>query len=433
MTVGKVMTFGAPKEAPVKETTMDSIVLATEAHNANRTTTPMVSSNSHYEQVRNQEILLALSVDGYDKLVPPTDIELGYVASVYENKGYTDIDRMTSKDVDAVGRKELEELNNQLKVFTKKMSGVDTRGVFELMDDLSNSVGEVDLEGVWTKAKNAKPTILARIFGLFNPQARKKSVMKQFDALAQMLEARGISLESKIGKIEDDLRVKVKALENNIKMLDEAFGLYYNAFIQLRKQFILIRLMEYNYIKQLEVFKAQNQDSQDLIMNNKILGYERVARELTTRRLLLHKTLIQLPVTSDQNVRLVGVSRNLIAEIDNTILASMPVIRMNFVGIKSAIDAERAFIVTTATRNLEANSSALLAKTTGDLTVRTEQMYGQNRLEEARRMDMLVDSVIDLKSKAREAKLSAQKDIEESQEILYNATEKLKATLNDNT
>lgn len=433
MTVGKVMTFGAPKEAPVSEATMDSIVLATEVHRANTTSTPMVSTQSSYEQVRNQEILSALSVDGYDKMMPPTDIELGYVASVYENKGYTDIDKMNSKDIDSVGRAELEELNKQLKVFTKKMSGVDTRGVFELMDDLTGTVGEVDLDGIWNKAKNAKPTILARILGLFNPQATKKSILKQFDALAQMIESRGISLESKFTSIEDDLRDKLDLLQNNIKMLDDSFALYYNAFIQLRKQFILIRFMEHNFEKQLKVFKDQNADSQDLIMSNKLLGYERLLRELTTRRLLLHKTLIQLPVTSDQNARLVGVSQSLIAEIKNTILASMPVIRMNFVGIKSAIDAERAFIVTDTTRNLEANSSASLARATGDLAVRSEQMYGKNRLDEAKRMDSLVDSMIELKEKTREAKKASQKDIEESQALLYNATEKLKVALNDNT
>lgn len=429
--LGKQISFGAPKVVE-ENPTIDTIVRATEVHNAVQVSTPVAGSATHYEKVRNQDVLSALSVDGYDKLMPPTEIELGYVASVYENKGYVNIDKMTTKDVDSVGRKELEELNKQLTEFTKTMSGVDTRGVFELIDDLSTSVAEQDLGGIWDKAKNAKPTLLAVILGFFNPQATKKSVLKRFDQLALMIESRGISLESKFQSIEVGLRDKINGLNKNIDMLDKAFDLYYNAFIQLRKQFILIRFMEYNYQKQLEVFKQQNVDSEDLVINNKLNQYERVLKDLTTRRLLLHKMLLQLPVTAQQNERLVNVSRSLADEINNTLLASMPVIRMNFVGIKAAIDAERGFLSNNVARDLEANGNLLLAQTTGDLAVRSELMYGANRLAEAKNMEKIVDGMAEISKNIKGAKQIAQKDIDEAKDILYNTTHKLKDALNQN-
>lgn len=429
--LGKQISFGAPKVVE-ENPTIDTIVRATEVHNAVQVSTPVAGSATHYEKVRNQDVLSALSVDGYDKLMPPTEIELGYVASVYENKGYVNIDKMTTKDVDSVGRKELEELNKQLTEFTKTMSGVDTRGVFELIDDLSTSVAEQDLGGIWDKAKNAKPTLLAVILGFFNPQATKKSVLKRFDQLALMIESRGISLESKFQSIEVGLRDKINGLNKNIDMLDKAFDLYYNAFIQLRKQFILIRFMEYNYQKQLEVFKQQNVDSEDLVINNKLNQYERVLKDLTTRRLLLHKMLLQLPVTAQQNERLVNVSRSLADEINNTLLASMPVIRMNFVGIKAAIDAERGFLSNNVARDLEENGNLLLAQTTGDLAVRSELMYGANRLAEAKNMEKIVDGMAEISKNIKGAKQIAQKDIDEAKDILYNTTHKLKDALNQN-
>lgn len=428
--LGKEISFGSSRveEAP----TIDTIVRATEVHNAVQGSTPIAGEVTHYEKVRNQDVLSALSVDGYDKLMPPTEIELGYVASVYENKGYVNIDKMTTKDVDSVGRAELEDLNKQLTQFTKTMSGVDTRGVFELIDDLSQSVSDQDLGGIWDKAKNAKPTLLAMIFGLFNPQATKKSILKRFDQLALMVESRGVSLEHKFVEIERELKNKVESLENNINMLDKAFKLYYNSFIQLRKQFILIRFMEFNYKKQLDTFKQQNQDSQDLIINNKLSQYERVLKDLTTRRLLLHKMLLQLPVTDKQNERLINVSRGLVDEINNTLLASMPVIRMNFVGIKVAIDAERSFLSNNVARDLEANSNLLLSETTGDLAVRSEQMYGANRLAEAKNMEKIVDGMTVISKNIKVAKDKAQKDIDEAENILYNTTHKLKDALNQN-
>lgn len=432
--LGKQLSFGAPKEPQTVTPTIDTIVQATEVHNAVQVSTPLAQASkpTDYTKVRNQDVLAALSIDGYDQLMPPTEIELAYVASVYENKGYTNIDKLTSKDVDGVGRSELEELNKQLKAFTNAMSGADTRGVFEMIEDLSKYVQEQDLAGIWEKAKHAKPTLLARILGLFNPQSVRKSVLQQYDKLALIVQARGMSLEVKFNDIENGLRTKITQLDGNIKMLDKAFNLYYNAFIQLRKQFILARFMEYNYQKQLETFKAQNLNSQDLIINNKLMQYERILRELTTRRLLLHKMLVQLPITAQQNERLIGVSTGLIEEIRNTLLASMPVIRMNFVGLKSALDAERAFMSNQSARELEANSNKQLAEVTGSLAVRTEQMYGQNRLQEAKALDQLVDQVAVFEKAIVEAKNNAQKDIDEASKILYNATDKLKQTLNQN-
>lgn len=421
--IGKEITFGAGNS--IVEASAREIVRP--ASQGGLTVAPMP-----YLDVRKQDIMEALKIDGYDKLMPPTEIELGYVASVYENKGYTDIDKLTTKDVDNVGRNELEDLNKQLTQFTSKMAGIEVGGIFDIIDHISQEVDKTQLGEVWSKAKNAKPTILARILGLFNPQATRKSILNQFDILSQIVRDRGKSLELKFIQIEKDLEAKRGALLQNINMLQSAFQLYYNSFIQLRKQFILIRFMEWNFSKQLEVFKQQNVDSQDLVINNKLMVYERIMRDLTTRRLLLHKTLLQLPITAEQNERLITVSRSLMDEINNTLLASMPVIRMNFVGIKAALDAERAFMSTGKARELERNGSMLLSEVSGSLAERAELMYGANRLAEARCLDELVNDVVKFKNIMIEAKNKSQKDIDEASQILHNCTDKVKQNLSYN-
>lgn len=428
-TVGKEITFGSSTGVTI-ENPMSAVVERSVGANVNMTA-PYGGGKSHYHSVRSQEILDALTVDGYDKLIPPTETELVYVASVYENKGYTDINVMTSKDVNDVGRKELENLNEQLKVFTKSMKGLDTTGVFEMIDSLSQAVDQSQLGKIWEDAVNAKPTLIARLLSVLYPNAIKKSILNRFDTLTDLLQNRGKTLESKFDEIERALRDKKDQLGKNIDMLRRCFELYYNAFIQLRQQFILVRFMEYNYSKQIEVFKAKNKGTDDLVINTKLMDYERILKDLTTRRLLLHKTLLQLPITSEQNKILVGVSKNLIDEIDNTLLASMPVIRMNFVGVKAAIDAERAMISNNTARELEANSNRLNAQMVGSLGVRAELMSGQARLDDAKNMAELVDNILKVRNDLVDAKEISKQKIDEASRIMYDTTDELKRIFNE--
>lgn len=385
-----------------------------------------------YLALRREHIIKALQAAKYDELMQPTEIEIDYVMSVYEAKGFTDLDSVQPKDVSEIGKRELEVLNERMKDFTKKMSGVDSTGIFELIDDLSTEVGKSDLGEIWNKAVNAKPSLLARMLSIVYPSAIKKSILNRFDSLTQLLQSRGKSLESKLETIEVELRKQREKQLQNINMLDKCFQVYYDAFIQLRKQFMFCFFVEYNFEKQLAKFKEVNANSTDLMVGNKLNEYERILSELQNRRLLLLKTLLQLPITSDQNSRLIGVSRHLMNEINNTLLASMPVIRMNMVGVKAAIDAERAFLCNTSARSLEENSSRLMAQMTTELGVKAELMSGDARLQEARRMAELVQNLGEFKDRLTEAKEKSKKDIDEASEILYNVTHDLKEILNQN-
>lgn len=174
------------------------------------------------------------------------------------------------------------------------------------------------------------------------------------------------------------------------------------------------------------------QETQDIVVQNNIKAYERILRELTTRRLLIHKVLLQLPMTTEQSRRLVDVSKGLIDEINNTLLASMPIIRMNFVGIKAALDAERAFLSNTQARTLEQRSGQLIAEVSGSLAVRSELAYGANRLAEANAIDALASTMLQCKNNLVEAKNKSKKDIDEATKLLHNTTIKVQQVVQTN-
>ncbi len=388
-----------------------------------------LSQKSNFQVARNDAIVQALTVGGFDSIMKPSDAELVYVDSVFQSKGFHTLDGVTSDAVDAIGRQEFVDLNNKLKRFTDSMQGVKTAGLFSLIDDLSKDIQETDIEGIWNKAVNAKPTLLAYILSIFDRNAKKKSISKKLQDIGVMLGAKSGNLKDKLAQIEKDLTAQKQEQEKSVKMLEDSFEIYYNAFLQLRKQFALIVYLEFTYQSMLEQYKKESGGSGDIVINKKLQEYERIFADIQNKRLLLHKTLLQLPLTAQQSNNLIGVCKGLIKEVDNTILVSLPSIRASLVNVSAAIQAEHAFLGNESAQKLEENLAKLSSKVSADLTVRATTLASSARLREANTVASLVSDLKDLTSRVDAAKAQSQADIASATNILTVATSDLKQIL----
>lgn len=386
-------------------------------------------SKSNFEVSRNEDITTALAVSGFDSIMRPDENELTYVHSVFQSKGFHEIDLVTAESIDSIGRQDFIELNTKLKKFTDSMQGVKSAGLFGLIDDLSKEIQESDIEGIWNKAVNAKPTILAYILSIFDRNAKKKSVGAKLNELGVLLGAKSGSLKDKLQQIENDLVRQKKEQEDSVKVLEAAFEIYYKAFLELRKQFALIVYLEHTYKAQLEAYKAANSGNTDLVINKKLQDYERNFADIQNKRLLLHKSLLQLPITAQQSNNLIGVCKNLIKEVDNTVIISLPSIRSSLVNVNAAIIAQKAMLGNESARALDENLAKLSSKVTADLTVKAELLSSEARLSEANAVASLVGDLRDLQSRMQTAKAQSQANIDNATGILTNATSELKQIL----
>lgn len=391
---------------------------------------PYVTKGDNYQIIRNEDIRNELSKDGYDKLLQPDDVELAYVNSVFQSKGWHIIDNVTFQSVHVIGEQEFKDLNNRLREFTKSMNGVDNAGLFSLIDDLSKEVKDSDLEGIWNKATNAKPTLLAHILSLFDKNAKSKSVMQQLTVIGESLQGKSGNLDKKLDLIEKGLVTQKQIQEKSIRMLESTFELYYHAFIALRKQFALVWYLEKSYESQLQAFVNSNTDSQDLIIGKKKSDYETIYSDIQNKRLLIWKALLQLPITVEQNKTITTVCKNLMKEIDNTLITSFPSIRGNLVTVGAAILAQKALMTNNSTKDLEEGLARLSSKATADLAVKSEAMSGQLRLREANTMRMLVDDLAKMHTDLQAAKDQTKSDYDEASSILLGATNDLNDLLN---
>ena len=356
-------------------------------------------------------------------------MELTYVNSVFQSKGFHKIENVTYEAVTNIGKAEFEDLNRKMKEFTSKMGGVNTAGIFDLIDEVSKGVAETDLESIYMKAVNAKPTLWALFLSLFDKNAKGRSVQQKLKALGDTLGANGKSLEVKLTSIERDLSKQKQMQEKNVKDLEKSFEIYYNSFIELRKQYALIVYLEHSYKAQLDKFKADNSGSTDLVISKELQDYEGRYQDIQNKRLIIHKSMLQLPIIVQQNTNLVTVIKTLMKEIDNTLVSSFPLIRGNLQTISVSIMTQKAMLGNNNAKELEKNLALMANRVTGDLAVAGATLSADLRLQEAQTVETLVGGLKTLTQRLEAAKEESQQKMNDATGILTNATNELKDLL----
>lgn len=394
-------------------------------------TNPLVTKQFIKDDVQ-KALELSLSTSQTYELFAPTQEEIQHVSVLFKNRKLDNINVITYKVVSEIAKPEFVSLNNQLKQFTSKISSIKAPGLFTLLDELSKGVSDADLEQIWERTVNAKPSLMARIFSVFNPKAIGTNLQTQYESVYKLLTERSKGLEVKLGAIEKQLIVQKHEQENNIAALTSSFEMYFNSFQNVRTEFIFTLYLEEFYKQEIEKFKLANPNLQDLQVSKQLSEYESVLSDIENKRLVLHGALIKFPIIVKQNENLINVSKNILKEIDNTLLNNFTSIRSNLMGLGISLNAQQALLGTNQAKLLDEQSSKLSSKIVGDLSVKAEKFASESRLREAENIKKLVGDIRVINDKVQQAKEENKADMQKAQDILNEATQELKQILGQN-
>ena len=394
-------------------------------------TNPLVTKQFIKDDVQ-KALELSLSTSQTYELFAPTQEEIQHVSVLFKNRKLDNINVITYKVVSEIAKPEFVSLNNQLKQFTSKISSIKAPGLFTLLDELSKGVSDADLEQIWERTVNAKPSLMARIFSVFNPKAIGTNLQTQYESVYKLLTERSKGLEVKLGAIEKQLIVQKHEQENNIAALTSSFEMYFNSFQNVRTEFIFTLYLEEFYKQEIEKFKLANPNLQDLQVSKQLSEYDSVLNDIENKRLVLHGALIKFPIIVKQNENLINVSKNILKEIDNTLLNNFTSIRSNLMGLGISLNAQQALLGTNQAKLLDEQSSKLSSKIVGDLSVKAEKFASESRLREAENIKKLVGDIRVINDKVQQAKEENKADMQKAQDILNEATQELKQILGQN-
>ena len=394
-------------------------------------TNPLVTKEFVKDDIQ-KALELSLSISQTYELFAHTQEEIQHVSVLFKNRKLDNINVITYKVVSEIAKPEFVSLNNQLKQFTSKISSIKAPGLFTLLDELSKGVSDADLEQIWERTVNAKPSLMARIFSVFNPKAIGTNLQTQYESVYKLLTERSKGLEVKLGAIEKQLIVQKHEQENNIAALTSSFEMYFNSFQNVRTEFIFTLYLEEFYKQEIEKFKLANPNLQDLQVSKQLSEYESVLSDIENKRLVLHGALIKFTIIVKQNENLINVSKNILKEIDNTLLNNFTSIRSNLMGLGISLNAQQALLGTNQAKLLDEQSSKLSSKIVGDLSVKAEKFASESRLREAENIKKLVGDIRVINDKVQQAKEENKADMQKAQDILNEATQELKQILGQN-
>lgn len=375
------------------------------------------------------ELLNSLQSNQMIEVVNPSEEEIQYALTEFKRLNLVDVNSLNYEKVSSIGKKQLTTLNTRLKEFTTKMTGFQTPGLFGLIDDLSKDLKEADFPAVWQKAVNAKPTMWARFCNIFNSTSARNSLNNHFNSLSTLVQERGNTLEAKLTSIEKQLIVQRNEQLLNIKTLETSFELYLQTFIDLRKEFLIVCMLEHYYTSYVHQLGEETQKNTDLILNNEFDASKEILRDIGDKRMLMHKSLLQLPITAQQSKNLVVVCKNLLKEIDNTVYHGFPIIRTNLTGLAVGLRTQQAILTNRSAQDLEQNTSMLAAEVAGDLAVKGELLSSESRLREAEGVAALIEKVIEVERRLSEARVQSANNLEEAKSSLLKTTAIVKEVL----
>ena len=348
-----------------------------------------------------------------------------FVLSEFTKKKFNNLANINYDTISIIANKEFNDLNEKLKAFTSQMDKVQTPGLFPMIDDLSKKLHDAELANIWNKAVNAKPTLWAKFLNIFDKKSANLSLNSKYEQLTTLVTQRSSGLESKITELEKELVKQENEQRINVKMLEHAYSMYYKTFLELRQQLIFIVFLEEYYKKHLEdLSNVVNEDA--LVLQNELKDAETVLEDIQDKRLILHKTIVQLPITAQQNKNLVGVCKNLLKEIQNTRTSSFMSIRTNLVTLGTALKTQQALLTNQSAKDLEHNSSILASEISGNLAVKGVLLSSESRLKEVQTVQKLIENLERSSEALMEARQQSQLNIEEATATLLETTNKVK-------
>ena len=348
-----------------------------------------------------------------------------FVLSEFTKKKFNNLANINYDTISTIANKEFNDLNEKLKAFTSQMDKVQTPGLFPMIDDLSKKLHDAELANIWNKAVNAKPTLWAKFLNIFDKKSANISLNSKYEQLTTHVTQRSSGLESKITELEKELVKQENEQRINVKMLEHAYSMYYKTFLELRQQLIFIVFLEEYYKKHLEdLSNVVNEDA--LVLQNELKEAETVLEDIQDKRLILHKTIVQLPITAQQNKNLVGVCKNLLKEIQNTRTSSFMSIRTNLVTLGTALKTQQALLTNQSAKDLEHNSSILASEISGNLAVKGVLLSSESRLKEVQTVQKLIENLERSSEALMEARQQSQLNIEEATATLLETTNKVK-------
>lgn len=307
---------------------------------------------------------------------------------------------LATRDIPKLGLSAELELGKALDAFLSRINQQGNPALFRLTDELTNHFEDAKLEEVADRILNAKPGLLARVYGLLNKRFLRSAIARAFEDVARLASSRSKTLSDHVNAIQKKLEGEMVKLGEELTNMDRikeayranlvSFGVetafLHNALLKARHQFAQAE-------EELKKDPQLYQDSLDKL------------QALESRALAVEGGLTKLPADQIVIRQLQNAGVGTLQELATTMSSRFNSIKGELLIIHGALAVQTVQRLGQQGANLDANLGKVRGKLMKDVVTSAATLPGQNRAQQAAQLQAVVvqsRELLALTSQARE-------------------------------
>lgn len=323
---------------------------------------------------------------------------------------------ISQHDIAALGVEPELALNRTLDGFLSRIDKATSPQLFTLVASLNQHVQDENLPELANRILNARPSLLARILGIFNPKSLRQAANRAYEEAARIASGRSKALSDLIGTMETRLRVEMTRLNEELRHLDTVKAEYRKSFVAFAEDAVFLNSV---------LAKARTEVA---AMEPELAGDPQRGHDvrdklqsLESRALAVEATLTKLP--ADQLVirQLQNAGVATLQELATTMASRFASIKMTLLTIHGARMVQDLQRLGQQGADLDRNLNHVRSQLMKDVVETAATAPGNNRLAQAQQLQSVVADTQSLVALVDASRDTNQRKFDEARALMAQA------------
>lgn len=316
----------------------------------------------------------------------PVVLSAAQQSAVAERIDAFDFFKLATRDIPTMGLPAELELGKALDAFLARINQQGSPALFRLTDELTNRFEEAKLVEVADRILKAKPSLLARIAGVFNKKYARSTLSKVWEDVSRLASGRSKTLADHVRAIETQLSTEMSKLGTELQHMDKLKDAYRSGLMS----FAIETLVLHNALLKARVQLSEReadlqrdpqayQDAQDRL------------QALESRALAVEGGLTKLPADQIIISQLQNAGIATLQELATTMASRFTSIKSELLYIHGAVAVQNVQRLGEQGAALDANLGKVREKLMKDVVQTAATMPGRNRAQQAQQLMAVVE------------------------------------------
>lgn len=296
-------------------------------------------------------------------------------------------------------------LQDTLDGFLSRLDKGSSDQVFKLFEKLEKGVEDANLPDVLKKIQNSKPSLMARILGIFRGKNYKQISQETYEKIKDMLSGKTQTLAYHVNQLEKDLYNSIQKLNTELQSLDELKKSYH---VHMEKFGVVAAAAEIGLTRAKAYLEEQTKANADTLQDNPILQaqlheLQHKYQLLESRTLSLVGAYLRLPADHViiQQVEQAGIAT--LQETTITASSRFASIKTTLLAVNGAFNVKAVQQIADRQAKMDQQLQMVRSQITKEIVNTAYTAPGDNRLAQAAQIEKIIADAHEIKELVKKA------------------------------